>query len=319
MKQTAIFTFPVFRQTPYKGYSKTCKGVYRYGFNGKENDNEIKGLGDQQDYGMRVYDTRLGKFLSVDPLSDDYPYYSTYQFAGNMPISFIDLDGCEPAKPGTEKGEFQLAKNNFDEYGGDHGWTWDGDKWNDGGRSLNEALITADKVISLKNSQSNISSRNIGSASILKKESQIKSTSNNVDKFTTPWMKTALKEKSIGVRETKENSGPRVDIYLKFAGLKSPNKWCASFAHWCLGQNGIKGGGGRGENWLKWGVKLENPKYGAIAIFKTNHIGFYMGKNPDGTLIILHGNWSDMIKISSGIYDPIYPKDIKEYRFPENY
>ena len=46
---------------------------YRFGFNGKENDNEIKGEGNQQDYGMRVYDPRLGKFLSVDPLTKGYP------------------------------------------------------------------------------------------------------------------------------------------------------------------------------------------------------------------------------------------------------
>jgi len=38
-------------------------GDYRYGFNGKENDNEVKGVtGSQQDYGMRIYDPRLGKF-----------------------------------------------------------------------------------------------------------------------------------------------------------------------------------------------------------------------------------------------------------------
>jgi hypothetical protein len=37
-------------------------GGYRFGFNGKENDNEVKGEGNQQDYGMRVYDTRLGRF-----------------------------------------------------------------------------------------------------------------------------------------------------------------------------------------------------------------------------------------------------------------
>ena len=46
---------------------------YRYGFNGKENDNEVKGEGNQQDYGMRIYDPRLGRFLSVDPLARDYP------------------------------------------------------------------------------------------------------------------------------------------------------------------------------------------------------------------------------------------------------
>ncbi|MEZ2442984.1 RHS repeat-associated core domain-containing protein [Chitinophaga sp. RCC_12] len=48
---------------------------YRYGFNGKENDNEVKGEGNQQDYGMRIYDPRLGRFLSVDPLTKGYPHY----------------------------------------------------------------------------------------------------------------------------------------------------------------------------------------------------------------------------------------------------
>ena len=70
-------------------------GGYRYGFNGKENDNEVKGEGEQQDYGMRVYDPRLGRFLSVDPLTYSYPYYSPYQFAGNIPIAAIDMDGLE--------------------------------------------------------------------------------------------------------------------------------------------------------------------------------------------------------------------------------
>ena len=36
-------------------------GGYRYGFNGKENDNEVKGEGNQQDYGLRIYDPRLGR------------------------------------------------------------------------------------------------------------------------------------------------------------------------------------------------------------------------------------------------------------------
>jgi RHS repeat-associated protein len=66
-----------------------------YGFNGKENDNEVKGNGNQQDYGMRIYDPRLGRFLSVDPLQADYPYYSPYHFAGCSPILNVDLDGLE--------------------------------------------------------------------------------------------------------------------------------------------------------------------------------------------------------------------------------
>jgi len=69
--------------------------TYRYGFNGKENDNEVKGEGGQQDYGMRIYDPRLGRFLSVDPIGDEYPELTPYQFASNTPLWAIDLDGLE--------------------------------------------------------------------------------------------------------------------------------------------------------------------------------------------------------------------------------
>jgi len=47
--------------------------TFKFGFNGKMNDNEVKGLGNQQDYGMRIYDPRIGRFLSVDPLSKSIP------------------------------------------------------------------------------------------------------------------------------------------------------------------------------------------------------------------------------------------------------
>lgn len=77
------------------GRTYTAGNGYRYGFNGKENDNEVKGEGNQQDYGMRIYDPRLGRFLSVDPLTKEYPWYTPYQFAGNKPIEAIDLDGAE--------------------------------------------------------------------------------------------------------------------------------------------------------------------------------------------------------------------------------
>jgi RHS repeat-associated protein len=81
---------------------------YRYGFNGKENDNEVKGEGNQQDYGMRIYDGRIGRFLSVDPITASYPMLSPYQFASNRPIDGSDLDGKEWAQETvfkTEKGK----------------------------------------------------------------------------------------------------------------------------------------------------------------------------------------------------------------------
>jgi RHS repeat-associated protein len=89
-------------------------GGYRFGFNGKENDNEVKGEGEQQDYGMRVYDPRLGRFLSVDPLTGTYPWYTPYQYAGNDPINYIDIDGLEPPDaPATQVHTSTQPKSGF--------------------------------------------------------------------------------------------------------------------------------------------------------------------------------------------------------------
>ena len=48
-----------------------------------------------QDYGFRIYNPTIGKFLSVDPLAQSYPMLTPYQFASNTPIQAIDLDGLE--------------------------------------------------------------------------------------------------------------------------------------------------------------------------------------------------------------------------------
>lgn len=81
---------------------KISSSTYRFGFNGKENDNDVKGEGSQQDYEMRIYDPRVGRFLSVDPLTKSYPWNITYAFAENSPVANIDLDG-------TEKFHFSLT------------------------------------------------------------------------------------------------------------------------------------------------------------------------------------------------------------------
>jgi RHS repeat-associated protein len=71
--------------------------LYRYGFNGKEMDNEVSGSGNQYDYGNRIYEPRLGRFTSVDPLQKKFAALSPYQFSGDNPIATVDLDGLEPA------------------------------------------------------------------------------------------------------------------------------------------------------------------------------------------------------------------------------
>jgi RHS repeat-associated protein len=65
----------------------------RYGFNGKEVDSEINGNGNAYDFGARMYDSRLGRFLLVDPKFTMNPEFSAYQFAGLNPIANIDKLG----------------------------------------------------------------------------------------------------------------------------------------------------------------------------------------------------------------------------------
>jgi len=69
--------------------------AYRYGFQGQERDDEIKGDGNSINYEFRIHDPRLGRFLSTDPLSADYPWNSTYAFSENRVIDGIDLEGLE--------------------------------------------------------------------------------------------------------------------------------------------------------------------------------------------------------------------------------
>jgi RHS repeat-associated protein len=66
---------------------------YRYGFNGKEEDDEVKGDGNSLDFGARIYDPRLGRWFSPDKMEKDAPSISTYVFVENTPLAAIDPDG----------------------------------------------------------------------------------------------------------------------------------------------------------------------------------------------------------------------------------
>jgi RHS repeat-associated protein len=69
------------------------KGGYRYGFNGKEKSNEIYGEGNAYNFGARIQDPRLGRWLSTDPLQQKYADLSPYNYCANSPISAKDPDG----------------------------------------------------------------------------------------------------------------------------------------------------------------------------------------------------------------------------------
>ena len=89
---------------------------HRYGFNGKEKDSDGEfGSNTTYDYGFRIYNPAIAKFLSVDPLTKSYPELTPYQFASNTPIQAIDLDGLEAffvhgTTGGPEAWETKLSK-----------------------------------------------------------------------------------------------------------------------------------------------------------------------------------------------------------------
>lgn len=74
-----------------------CAGVNEYMYNGKEL-NEDLGL-NWLDYGARYYDPSIGRFTGVDPISDQFPHVTTYNYAENEPIGHIDLHGLQKVKP----------------------------------------------------------------------------------------------------------------------------------------------------------------------------------------------------------------------------
>ena len=71
---------------------------YRYGFQGQEKDDEIKGEGNSVNYKYRMHDARIGRFFAVDPLTSNYPHYSPYSFSGNKVIHRVELEGMEDVK-----------------------------------------------------------------------------------------------------------------------------------------------------------------------------------------------------------------------------
>ena len=81
-----------FGTTSYRsGKNQAEVKLKQYRYNGKERDEET-GL---YYYGARYLAAWIGRFISSDPIGDDFPGLSNYQYASNNPILNIDLDGLE--------------------------------------------------------------------------------------------------------------------------------------------------------------------------------------------------------------------------------
>jgi len=93
--QTGVFDYTPFgMQMPDRSHIATGSG-YRFGFQAQEKDDEIKGEGNSINFAYRMHDPRIGRFLSIDPLSPEYPWNSPYAFSENRLIDGIELEGLE--------------------------------------------------------------------------------------------------------------------------------------------------------------------------------------------------------------------------------
>jgi RHS repeat-associated protein len=100
---------------------------YRYGFQGQESDDEVKGEGNSVNYKYRMHDPRVGRFFATDPLENKYPANSPYAFSENNVIHAVELEGLEKVVTHTFNREYKkfvvtqksinnLYKQNFNRY-----------------------------------------------------------------------------------------------------------------------------------------------------------------------------------------------------------
>lgn len=137
-----------------------------------------------------------------------------------------------------------------------------------------------------------------------------------------PWIDIAKAE--IGQKEIKGSKhNPRIVEYGTAVDLivsDDETPWCSSVMNWIFMKAGIqRTGKANARSWLSWGIALDKPRHGCVAILKRGtkswmgHVGFYMGEK-DQFILLLAGNQGNEFK-----YAYFEKSDVLGYRWPENY
>ena len=144
----------------------------------------------------------------------------------------------------------------------------------------------------------------------------------------TPWLDWAIKE--LGVHESPgPEATPRIVFYDSFTTLKATSDevaWCSAFGCAAMENNGIRSPrSAHARDWLKWGVRLQTPKIGCVAILNRGgspdpsvidgpgHFTFVYSVPVSGSFEGLGGNQGDQVKIShfktADVLAWIWPKE----------
>lgn len=132
-----------------------------------------------------------------------------------------------------------------------------------------------------------------------------------------------LARRYIGLREIKGGMHhPRILGWWRDIGASwyrdDETPWCGAFVGGVLVEAGFvppaKGQGARAKAWLDYGKKLDRPAVGCLAIFARaggGHVGFVVGRDQRGNLMVLGGNQGDAVNIK-----PFATARVLGYRWP---
>lgn len=132
------------------------------------------------------------------------------------------------------------------------------------------------------------------------------------------WIEEAYKH--LGLKEI-VGKGTNLTIQSWLSSLRSwwkddETPWCGTFVAHCLNTTGypIAKNWYRAMDWLNWGVALGAPCYGCVVIFHRKgggHVGFVIGTDAQGRLLVLGGNQNNSVSVSA------FSKDrVVGYRMP---
>lgn len=125
----------------------------------------------------------------------------------------------------------------------------------------------------------------------------------------------------IGTREIKgPKHEPRILGWwkaIKRGGIKDDETpWCAAFVGGVLEESGIASSRFESaRSYLEWGTALPAPVYGCVVVFTREgggHVGFVVGKDRNGNLMVLGGNQGDAVNIK-----PFALGRVSGYRWPK--
>lgn len=132
-----------------------------------------------------------------------------------------------------------------------------------------------------------------------------------------------IARKYVGTKEFKGGSHNPLILgwwkRIKRGGIKDDETpWCAAFVGGVLEEAGIVST--RFESavgYLKWGLPVAKPVLGCVVVFTRTgggHVGFVVGVDKDGNLMVLGGNQGDEVSIK-----PFARERAVGYRLPPGY